>query len=409
MLDYTFCRNYLNLLSKKGSDFTILPVKILLNKLGNPEEKLNIIHIAGTNGKGSTVTYLSNILVKAGFNVGTFMSPAVFYYNEMFKINNIAISNEDFCQCFNKIYPILNELQNEYNFTSYMIETVICYLYFYSKNVDFCIVECGLGGKCDATNVEKSNLFSILTSISLDHTQILGNLEQITENKCGIIRNTVITTIANKDVMHIIKSHANNVIVTDNSTSKIVDSSQEITYKNNTYLTKMLGEYQKVNLPLAIEGINYLKTLGYNIPNNAILEGILDAKIEGRFEQIATNPTFIIDGCHNPNASLYLQNYIKNKKNFTLIIGIFKDKDYNQIIANTTRYAKKIYTFDWDNPRKLGGMELKKQIEKYNKNVEYTTLKDAVVKAQQDKDTTIIAFGSLSFLKEIKQEVQNDR
>ncbi len=409
MKSYNFSRNYLNNLSKKGSDFTIAPVKILLDKLGNPQNKLNIIHIAGTNGKGSTTTYLSSILTKAGFNVGTFMSPAVFYYNEMFKINNISISNEDFADCFSKIYPLLQELSNTYNFTSYMIETVICYLYFATKKVDFLIVECGLGGKYDATNVEETNLFSILTSISLDHTKILGNLREITQNKCGIIRDTVITSNVNCDVMDIINDNAQNVIVTKDATSTIKDNLQYITYNGTTYSTKMLGEYQKVNLPLAIEGVNYLKKLGYNISDNAIKDGISSAQINGRFEVVSTNPTFIIDGCHNPNASLYLENFIKNKKDITLIIGIFKDKDYTSIIKNTVKYAKKIYTFDWDNPRHLSGLELKNLIEQYNKNVEYTTLKDAVAKAKMDKSTTVVAFGSLSFLSEIKLEVQNGR
>lgn len=411
MLNFEEAMAFISSLAKKGSDFSLDGINAILDRLQNPQNKLKIIHIAGTNGKGSTATYLSNILISSGYSVGTFLTPAVFSYLEVFKVNNTEISKEDFVATINQIYPIYLQLKNTYNITSFMIEVAICYTYFYNKKVDFAIIECGLGGLYDATNVEKSNILSIITQIAVDHSSVLGSIEDIAKNKCGIIRDSaVITTKSNTYVQNIIENNAKlcnaNLIVADIAKSE-VDTVQKLTYKSQVYTTKMLGEYQKINLPLAIEATNYLKELGYNITDKSIKQGIENSFIAGRFEVLQHNPLFIIDGAHNENASTYMQNFIKNNKDVTLIIGIFKDKDYKSIVKNTAIYATKIYTFDWDNSRALSGLALKQEIEKYNKNVEYTTLKNAVNQAKQDKNEIVVAFGSLSFLNIVKAEVKN--
>lgn len=541
MFDYESALSYIHFLESKGSDFSLDGVIKLLDELGNPQDKLNIIHIAGTNGKGSTISYIDSILHKANYRVGVFTSPAVFSYNEKYRLSGTNISNADFAKYFNIVYPCVQKLNNIGIFPSaFMVEVAIAYTYFYYENVDFALIECGLGGKNDATNIEKHNLCSVITEISLDHTKILGDtIQEIATEKCGIIRDNsaVITTRANSEVMPIIKNTADKLntklLVADIATADIVvqkklaDSiantkntdnndcfykgnipatnkckntnctktiktnsqncdyagctqsinknnqiydyadyaktadvkqhcdytdytqsisednqkfdcsnkqiceyadctktiktnkqnsdynnfSQVIRLNNRTFTTSMLGEYQKVNLPIALQVIEYLNSLGYTISPEDIDHGIQRAMWHGRFEVICTSPLFIIDGAHNPNASEYLKAFIEQYSanyDITLLVGIFADKNYEKIVANTTPLIKKVYTFDWDNPRSLGGEKLKETILKYNKNVEYIsnlhTAIDTALKTATEH-SLILAFGSLSHLSEIKKYI----
>lgn len=414
MFDFQTAVSFINNLHVKGSDFTLKPIKRLLKVMGNPQDEIKIIHLAGTNGKGSVSTYLSKVLSQK-YKVGVFNSPAVFNYTEIIKINGENIPTTTFTKYFNEIYPYLNYMERiGLGLTSFMVEVALFYYVMAKEKVDVAIVECGLGGTLDATNVEKTNLLSVITTVDYDHTTVLGNtLEEIASNKLGVVRNdtTIITTVKNKNIQaftRVAKEKNCNLIFAKIGKGKIQGLIREIEY-NGKYVTKMLGNYQDVNLPIALETLGVLSTLGYDLPANTIKKGIEEAKIDGRFEVLETSPPIILDGAHNPNASTYLGEFIKShrdKYDLRLIVGIFKDKNYDEVISNTTPYANKVITFDWDNKRSLGGKELLNVVKKYNQNVCYVpTPLEALTKAKENakKNTLIIIFGSLSHLNEFKQ------
>ena len=183
---------------------------------------------------------------------------------------------------------------------------------------------------------------------------------------------------------------------------------REIEY-NGKYVTKMIGSYQDVNLPIALETLGVLSTLGYDLPVNTIKKGVEEAKINGRFEVLETSPPIILDGAHNPNAATFLSEFITNnrtKYDLRLVVGIFKDKDYENVINKTVPYANSVVTFDWNNKRSLGGKDLLNVVKKYNQNVCYApTPLDALTLATTNakENTLIIIFGSLSHLNEFKK------
>lgn len=414
MFDFQTAVSFINNLHVKGSDFTLKPIKRLLKVMGNPQDEIKIIHLAGTNGKGSVSTYLSKVLSQK-YKVGVFNSPAVFNYTEIIKINDENISTTAFAKYFNEIYPCLYYMEQiGLGLTSFMVEVALFYYVMAKEKVDVAIVECGLGGTLDATNVEKTNLLSVITTVDYDHTTILGNtLEEIAENKLGVVRNdtTIITTVKNKNIQaftRVAKEKNCNLIFAKVANGKTQGLEREIEY-NGKYATKMIGSYQDVNLPIALETLGVLSTLGYDLPVNTIKKGIEEAKINGRFEVLETSPPIILDGAHNPNAATFLSKFIKNnrtKYDLRLVVGIFKDKDYENVINKTVPYANSVVTFDWDNKRSLGGKDLLNVVKKYNPNVCYApTPLDALTLATTNakENTLIIIFGSLSHLNEFKK------
>ena len=414
MFDFQTAVSFINNLKVKGSDFTLRPIKRLLKVMGNPQDQIKIVHVAGTNGKGSVTAYLSAALSEK-YKVGVFNSPAVYGYTEIIKLNNENISKDLFLKYFNQIYPYLQYMEKiEAGLTSFMVETALFYYVMAKEKVDLAIVECGLGGKNDATNVEKTNLVSLITAIGLDHTSILGNtIEEISLNKLGIVRpkTTIVTTDKNQNIQafyHVAEQERCNLVFAKKGKGKTLGLTRTIDC-GEVYHTKMLGNYQDVNLPISLSVLDVLSDLGYNLPANLVKSGISKAKLSGRFEIINTNPTIILDGAHNPHATQYLTEFLINNHSsydIRLVVGIFKDKDYTAIVKNTVTYANEVITFDWDNPRSLSGKDLLEVVKKYNENVTYVkTTKEALEKAVENAkpNTIVIIFGSLSHLSEFKK------
>ncbi len=186
-MNYIEARNYIDICYKRGSVYGLDAVTALVNKLNNPHTTQNIIHIAGTNGKGSVGTFISNVLIQAGYKVGRFVSPTVYCYEERFQINGRNIDSDSFANLMTRVSDAADEI--DFNPTGFELETALALCYFKEEKCDFSIIECGLGGKSDATNVVDNNLITVLTSISLDHTALLGDtIEEIAREKCGIIK-----------------------------------------------------------------------------------------------------------------------------------------------------------------------------------------------------------------------------
>ncbi len=457
-MNYEESRKYIQDASSRGSVLGLDNIVNLMNKLGNVQDRLKVVHIAGTNGKGSTSAYITQILIEAGYTVGRYTSPAVFDYMEMFTINNINISEDEYAVNMTIIKNAIDEMEAEQMTlpTPFEIETALAYLYFYRNKCDIAIIETGMGGRLDATNIVKSPLVSVLTSISKDHSRFLGEtLEEITFNKAGIIKKNcpVVSAIQCDEAAKVIKEEAiknnsklivcnelqnvrfnndktygryvgsiafNNIL--DNTDEKVLNKInrkyEENEIKNNEFNveTSMLGTFQIHNIPTAIETVLVLKSEGFFIYKENIENGIKNAAICGRCERINDTPAIYIDGGHNPGAAFNLKNtlemYFTNRK-LVYIIGVLADKDYDTVLSVTGGLANHIITVTPpDNARALDGRELLKTVLKYNTSAEYADdLEKAVNRGIEcaGDDGVLFVFGSLSYLGRIKEIVRSKK
>lgn len=408
-----------------GSILGLTSIQNLMNKLNNVQEKLHIIHVAGTNGKGSTCTMIAEILNSSGKTVGHYSSPAVFSYEEIFQINGVQIAKEDFAKYAEIVKQACDKMIQEGSLhpTVFEVETAIAFVYFYEQQCDVVVLETGMGGETDATNLILQPVCSVLTSISMDHTAFLGNtLAQIAKVKAGIIKQDcpVISFSQKDEAMLQIEQmarekHAPLSIANSKFAKQVqyhIDGMEFIYPKLGIVKMHLIGACQVENAVGAIETAFVLQKLGVAITNENILNGIKNAKWPGRFETINKSPCIIIDGAHNEDAAQKLRETIENcftNEKITYIIGVLADKEYEKMLKIMLPYAKKVYTVTPDNSRALSGEALASEAGKYHSDVTYIPrIEDAVKMAVSgvDKGEVILAFGSLSYLSEVKKAVK---
>lgn len=428
-MDYIQARDYLNKLSAKGSVLGLERMRALLELLGNPQDTLKFIHISGTNGKGSVLAYLSTILTGAGYKTGRYISPTLFSYRERIQIDEKEIERESLAIHVTAIAGAIEKMQakGEVTPTLFEVETAMAFLYFKEKQCDIVVLETGLGGAQDATNVISTTILEIITSISMDHTAILGDtLEKIAAQKAGIIKPDTIVVSA-------VQQPAAERVITETCRKKncichMVDRSciSEIRYGYerqsfsyctwNNVVISLAGSYQIQNAALALEAVEALKKAGFSLSDRQIYEGLLNTRWKGRFTVIQKNPIVVLDGAHNPAAAEELRRslelYFKGKKLY-YIFGMFQDKDYQKVIELTAPLAEHITTVETrDNPRAIPAKELAEIVATVNPSVESAdTIQQAVSKTMalaEDEDAVII-FGSLSFLGEAEKSVMDHR
>ncbi|MBE5926851.1 MAG: bifunctional folylpolyglutamate synthase/dihydrofolate synthase [Lachnospiraceae bacterium] len=422
-MNYIEARQYIDEAMTLGSVLGLSNIKELLNRIDNPQDKIKMIHVAGTNGKGSTIAYLNSIFMEAGYKVGRYISPAVFSYRERMQINRVNISKEEFADILSDMSMHISKMlaDGHSHPTAFEIETAIAYEYFYRNNCDVAIIETGLGGLEDATNVIKSPLACVITDISLDHTGVLGDtLEEIAMQKAGIImeKSRVVLSNQREAVVSVVEDITHKMdgelYITGKATDIVCEKGMtSFTYDEERYDTHMLGTYQIRNAINAIETARILGVNEFDISGKDIYMGIKNAVWAGRFEKICDKPEVYIDGAHNPEAAdrfvETLDKYFSGVKKI-FIMGVLADKDYEEVVSKTVPYAEHIITITPDNIRALDGAELANVTSQYNANVEYQkdmkkAVKLAVKKAKKVKGM-VIAFGSLSYLDEIKNIVK---
>ncbi len=427
-MNYEEAKEYVKEAGMRGSVLGLDNMTNLMNQLNNVQDKLNVVHIAGTNGKGSTSAYITQILIEAGYKVGKYTSPAVFNYQEIFSVNNVNISKEDYGNMMEKVKTAVELMEREkMNLpTSFEIETALAFIYFYDKKCDIVVLETGLGGRLDATNIIKSPILSVITSISMDHNRFLGNsIKEVAWNKAGIIKQhcLVVSSVQTDDAMEVLKKMAagkqSEITVAGCTVSDTFKTDKTIieyeSVSSNTYKieTSMLGTFQKFNISTAIEAAEILKHRGMFIHKENIETGIRNAVLPGRFEKINGKPLIYIDGGHNPGAAVNIRDtleiYFTNRK-LIYIIGVLADKDYDKVLSLTANLANEIITITPpDNDRALDGRELKKTALKYNSNVQYAGDLDTAVRLGKEKageDGVLFIFGSLSYLGKIRKIVR---
>lgn len=419
-MDYVTARGYIDEASRFGGEIGLETITKFLERLGNPQDDLKFIHIAGTNGKGSVGAYLASVLKEANYKVGRFISPTLYEYRERIQINGEYISEEDFAAMMDIVAPILEELKanGEPLPSPFEIETALSFLYYREKKCDFVLLECGMGGKKDATNVIKTTVLAVITSISMDHMEYLGNtIKEIAQEKAGIIKPgaTVVTCLQSPEAAIAIekacREGGNLLAVGKAYNAKVVEFDLEhitFTYFDRTITIHLAGSHQLENAVLALTGIQALIFEGYDISEDNIKAGFEKARWSGRFSVLHREPFFIVDGAHNPDAAKKLKKSIHMYfpgKRLIFLMGVFKDKQYEAITEMMAPVADYIIAMETpDNPRALPAQDLANVIRKYNENVTVaSSLKEAVDKGFEiaNKEDVIIAFGSLSFTGEL--------
>ena len=424
MKEYSYYKT-IEKLSRKGSVPGLETMGHLLDLLGHPEEELSIIHVAGTNGKGSTLAFLAAILKEAGNEVGRYISPTILCYEERFQINGRFIPRDRLESYFQRIEEI-SDLMREKGWetpTIFEAETAIALLYFRDEKVDYALIETGMGGLKDATNIIEHPFLSIITSISEDHKAFLGDsLEEIACQKAGIIKNNVPVILAiNEEVVNdVVKKTCERVGAQCNVTQK--GDLCEIRETPTGSAFRYLGEEYHINLPGSHQIENAVTAISAallirerkgpdSVSMKNIKTGLSHTRWPGRLELIADDPPFYMDGAHNPDGAkklaAFLQKHFTNRR-IIYIMGVLRDKDYPLMLEYLMPLASWVYVFTPGNQRGLEATELAKAVDSCQVPVTICDdVNEAVHRArteQKDADCFVLC-GSLSFMEEFRNNV----
>lgn len=420
-MTYREARVYLDKVSKYGSVLGLDAIRELLNELGNPQDDLTFIHIAGTNGKGSVLSFTSTILSEAGLRTGRYVSPTVVSYLERIQVDGRWISEEDFTELVEEVQKAIvrMEADGKASPTVFEIETAIAFLYFRNMHCEVVVLETGLGGELDATNIVRNTAVAVFTSISRDHMGILGDtLEEIARNKAGIIKPGcgIVSARQEPEVKKVLKERAEqagceSVFAKPEEAALIEESclGQLFSYKDMEDIKiRLAGRYQILNAVTAWEVIRMWNRIRpeQTVSREAVYSGFAKAAWPGRFTCISERPVCIVDGAHNEDAARLLRETVERYfagRRLIYIMGVFKDKEYEKIAEHMAPMASRIYTVNLpDNERTLDAETLKSAVEVYCDGTVQAVgdIEKAVELARADagEKDVILAFGSLSYL-----------
>ena len=419
-MNFTESVNYIHSLLKFGVRPGLAGMNALLHLLDNPHKSLKYVHVAGTNGKGSTSTAVSNVLINAGYKVGLYTSPYVSHFLERVQFNGVPVDESVFARNVEKIKNAVSELENTgLVITEFEALTATAFLCFKELECDVVVLEVGLGGRLDATNVIETPLVNIITSLSLDHTAILGNtIEKIAFEKCGTLKenSVVVCSMGQPDealkvINESISSVNGRLVIPEESNISVLKSGiygTEFIYKDEIYKTSMSGVHQVKNMTCVIEACNVLKS-NFNISSQDIKNGIEKTILPARVEILSKNPLVILDGGHNEDGAKAFYDAVKGeiakKEKIIVIAGMMADK---AVEASLTPLMKKTDVFlavTPENPRAMRASELAEIAIKYSEKV-FTVedIKQAVniSLAAADEKTAIFVVGSLYLAGEIR-------
>lgn len=397
-----------------GDKFDLSRMELACELLGNPEKKLPVIHIAGTNGKGSTVSYLKHILLEANYNVGTFTSPYIVRFNERITYNHKDISDKELLQYINEVKELHDLVLEKHNdiVTFFELVTLISFMFFRDLEVDFVIYEVGLGGTLDATNVVIP-LITAITSISYDHMSVLGNtLEEIAMNKLGIVKSPapLVSTIVEPELIELFKNYANSKdielhLITENDITKIdYGSRTNFTYNNNRYQISLLGVHQVRNASLAIEIINQLVIRqNLHIELSSVQKGLLKTYWPGRLERFGN---VILDGAHNIggfNALKDSMNVLFKDKYIKVLFTSMADKEYIGNIKMTESFADELHFTQFDYPRCETAENLYNVSHHNNKTIHLDAINALNELKNLKENEILLVTGSLYFISYIRK------
>ena len=418
-MNYQACMAYLNKCAALGSKPGLDTVTELLKRLGNPQDSLRFIHLAGTNGKGSVGCFLQYILREAGYRVGFFTSPFLFNHREMIKLDCEDITEEDFAAVLQNVAEQADAMERDgfAHPTEFEIMTAAAYLFFQKENCDFVIAEAGMGGAKDATNVMKESAVSVLTRIDYDHVQFLGStLSDITREKCGIFRKNcpvvvypeqagetlaVIEEEAKKQGVPLVLPLANSIVV---EKSNALGSTFSYGKWKHVEI-RMHGKHQVYNAVTALAVLMTLREQGVEILDAYIYEGFRKAKWQGRFELLAENPPVILDGAHNLNGAKAFSQAVEAcfpGRPFIGVVGMLRDKDFAASLKEFSKVCDRLIVTTVPNPRSASAEELLVAAQRLGIDAAAEEMPEkAVYRAFNEKkeDQGVLCVGSLYALK----------
>ena len=412
-MTYEEARAYMTKIGKTGSIPGLLSIRNLMDELGNVQNELSIIHIAGTNGKGSAGAFLESALSEAGRRVGRYTSPAVFSPREVWRVDKQEMTEEEYAGYTAKVKEACDRMtaRGLRHPTVFEAETAMAFLFFYERNCDYVLLETGMGGTEDATNLIERPICSVITSVSMDHMQFLGDtLEDIAAAKAGIIKEgcPVVTIRQKEPAMRVIEAEAEKKgarLFTAEASERHFEGNR-CRYKGiGTAELSMGGLFQFENSHLAAVVLKEV----LHLPNEIILKGIACAKWPGRFEIVSKAPLFLLDGAYKEDAAkklaASLENYFTNRK-ITYIIGVLKDKEYKKMLNILLPGAARVYAVTPPNQRALDKELLLEEALKYvSEAAVCETVSEAVLQAREGagSEDVIVACGSLSYFGELKR------
>ncbi len=415
-MNYLEAMNFISSFSRLGKKVSDLSrIAKLLDKIENPQDKLKFVHIAGTNGKGSTLELTSNALINANYKTGQFTSPFMICYEDRIRINNINISKNKLAEMTEKIKNAITSK----DYSQFEITFAIALLYYVEEKCDIILLETGVGGLLDATNIIKNPLVTVITSISYDHEDILGNtIQKITRQKGGIIKNNIpnILSMGNykesiEKITDICKDMNSELIIPNEKDLEIISQTicdNKFIYKNKKYKLKMNGYHQIQNACTVIECLNILNNKGFQISYENIKKSFETVQICGRTEIINNSPLVILDGAHNFDGFLALKNILKTlNSEIIAVIGMLKRKDYNIIVEEINEYPEnisEIICVDGFLENNVPAQELAEMFTLIDSTA--MNFKDAYIYAiekAKKENKTVTIFGSLYLVTELKK------
>lgn len=415
-------------LQKRGSSPGLEAVRELLAALGHPERELRIIHIAGTNGKGSVLAFLSSILTESGCRVGRYVSPTIRSYEERFQINGEAIAPGKLETYYTRMEATMKEMEewSDRKPTLFEVETALAFLYFAEEGVDFALIETGMGGTLDATNVVEHPLLTIISSVSFDHKEFLGDtLSEIAGQKAGIIKEGVPVIVSENvpEVCQVIREQAERMhapcVLLNDDMAQVKDESVKgstFIWKKHRFFIPLPGRHQVSNAVTALAAAVMLWEMGALPPGegrggagrapawNAIRQGLARTRWPGRLEVLRERPLVIRDGAHNPDGARRLAQFLE--KHFTnrrilYIMGVLRDKEYKEMLSYLAPLGREIYVFRPDNPRGLDAEKLAEAAKRCHMDARvFSGVNEALARAllAAGPEDVIVVCGSLSFM-----------
>ncbi len=417
-MTYKEAMEYIEQAGQAGIVLGLDSIRELCGRLGDPQKQLRFVHVAGTNGKGSVSAYLASVLRCGGYRVGRYISPTIFEYRERIQVNDGLITKTAVCRLMERIKEVCDGMtaQGLSRPTPFEIETAMGFLYFQEKKCDIVVLETGMGGLTDATNIVENTLAAVLTSVSMDHMKFLGDtLPAIAAQKAGILKKgcSAVVLRQSEEVMEVIRGKAAELCcpLSEADPEKAANVRYGLEKQSFDYCgmkkleISLAGQYQIGNAVLALEVLRVLAGRGFPVEEEKLRRGMAEARWPGRFTVIGRKPWFVVDGAHNEdgaeNLARSVEYYFKGKR-ILYIMGVFADKEYEKIIARTHRLADQIITVaSPGSPRALPAYELAREVAKVHPKV---TAADSLEEAVEmslllaGKDDVVIAFGSLSFL-----------
>lgn len=420
-MNYVQAINYIHSLNRFGIHPGLERIEELCRAVGNPQDRLKFVHVAGTNGKGSTSTMIAGALTASGKKTGLFTSPFVSEFLERIQIDGSPCDKAVFAQCVTELEPIVAEMATrDMQPTEFEVITAAAFLIFEREKCDICVLEVGLGGRLDSTNVIDTPLVSVIASISLDHTAILGEtVEEISKEKCGIIKEngkTVCYPWQEKEAFDVINDtceRMNNSLFIPNVRGIIAVENRidgvKFTYNSTEYKLSMSGEYQVYNAVTAIEACRVL-----GLDEKSIKQGIEAAKVPARMEVISTSPLVLLDGGHNEDGGKAVAESLTsmlNGKRIFAVIGMMADKNVESYLEKVASLCSFVAaTTVADNSRAMSAKELEEKANKYCKNTKhFNSAQEAIEYARKnisDYDCLLVC-GSLYLAGEVRNQLKN--